>query len=199
MDLLTAGLGLSPYALVTAGLESGPAQQGGSGPSQLLTGSLGFSPYTLVLRGLGGSGSPPSTYIFDTQLATYLSAQLGYLVRPLYYPQQVALPAMTYTLTTKRRLHVLRGSSGQATSTYQFTCWANDYLTTATMAENLFDVLDGFAGTMGTATVQAALAEEEVALWNPPVNDGRLGVHQRVCTYQITHLEPVSNPTAARN
>lgn len=58
MDLLTSGLGFSPFNLVTGGLESSSTPSPSDGPSALLTGGLGFSPYTLIVGGLGGSSTP---------------------------------------------------------------------------------------------------------------------------------------------
>lgn len=135
---------------------------------------------------------------FDYQLEQFLSGQLGYPVYPLYRSQAVPLPAMTYAMVSRERPHKLKGSSGMAVSTYHITAWSNSFADTAIMGGTLFDALDSFSGAMGSATVRSAISGDEVALYNAPVNDKSRGVHQRVCIYRITHLEPVSRPTRSR-
>lgn len=145
-----------------------------------------------------GGTTPTPTGIFEIDLQTFLSSQLDATVYPLYRPQALRLPTYTFSLITKKRTHVLRGSAGVAQCVYQITAWSNDYLETGEMAQSLYAVLDSFSGAMGGSQVLSAIADEEVTLYNPPVNAKERGIHQRTCTYEITHLETLSNPTSAR-
>ena len=88
-------------------------------------------------------------------------------VYPLKLPQGVTLPAIMYFQVSNPFEHSHDGASKLQHPRFQMDCWASTYLEAKTLANELLELIDGYAGMMGAATVHAAFAEDQRDNWDP--------------------------------
>lgn len=97
----------------------------------------------------------------DSGVAALVSTR----IYPLVMPQDVDLPAIAYQKISGPRDHVHEGPSGLVTARMQVTCLGSSYSAAKGLSEAVRVAVDGFSGTMGTVTVNAALLVNEVDSW----------------------------------
>lgn len=130
-------------------------------------------------------------------LRTYLLAQsaisdvVSTRIYPVWLPQNVTYPCITISRVSESHGHNLDSASGYAISRYQIDCWATSYATAYTLADAVRGELSGFAGTMGSTTVDSVVLENESDLHEPPSDGGSRGMYHIACDYIICHQETV--------
>lgn len=111
-------------------------------------------------------------------------------VYPMRIPQGAALPCLVYTRVSTPRLHShdSSGSAGTAHPRFQIDAWATTYASAKGITDAVRAYLNGFRGTIGggsyTATVQAALVDEEQPDFDPEVE-----LYRSQSDYIIWHTE----------
>lgn len=100
---------------------------------------------------------------FVTYLSAYagLQALVGSRIYPQQLPEGVQLPAISYQRVSGPRIRSHSGPSELAHPRYQFNVWGDRYSDAKTVADQLRFALDGFRGTMGEVSVQAAFVEDD--------------------------------------
>ena len=157
--------------------------------------SITLSPQGIATSEIDGTPSVSTLVLFELQLASWLATQLGVSVYPLYRPQSIPLPTLTYQCTDMETQHSTSGANGLNKVSMQFTAWDYDYGGALATANALRNVLDGYRGAVGASTMRGAIRVRELSLYNEPQNDSDQGVFQRVMLYDLWHYEPI--PTGA--
>ena len=97
----------------------------------------------------------------DSGVAALVSTR----IYPLVVPQDVDLPAIAYQRISGPRDHVHEGASGLVVARMQVTCHAWSYSGAKALAEAVRAATDGFSGTMGEVSVDAALLVNDRDGW----------------------------------
>lgn len=112
-------------------------------------------------------------------------------VYPYTLPQEVTLPAITYSRnnTPRELTHDTSGSTGTLAKVgMQFDVYAETYAKVKQVTDALRKVLNGYSGTMGTApntiAVRAALVFDELADFQ-----GDVGLYHMIASYTIWQEE----------
>lgn len=102
---------------------------------------------------------------------------VGGRIYPLYMPDSVELPAITYQrISTVRELTHDQEAGGLASAIFQFTVWDSDYATIREISEMIRNCLNGYKGTVtidsgdSDIDIQASLINGEVDNYDPEVN-----------------------------
>ena len=101
-------------------------------------------------------------------------------------------PAVTYQIISHPNVHSLQGASGLAYPRVQITGWARTALGAEALRDVLVDALDGFAGAMGSVTVQCCLKIDErdlfdTASMSPGNREAR--IYGKAIDFTIWHTE----------
>lgn len=90
-----------------------------------------------------------------------LTAVIGGRVYPQLLPQHATLPAIVYSQIHSDSPNTLDKATGFLIDSFQFACMGKTYFDAKTTARTLSDLLDGFAGTMGSSTMQGCFKTSE--------------------------------------
>ena len=106
-----------------------------------------------------------------------LDDAVGGRIYPLYMPDIVEMPAITYQrISTVRELTHDQEAGGLASAIFQFTVWDDDYATIRGISEIIRSCLNGHKGTITIDSgdsgidIQASLINGEVDNYDPEVN-----------------------------
>ena len=106
-----------------------------------------------------------------------LDDAVGGRIYPLYMPDIVEMPAITYQrISTVRELTHDQEAGGLASAIFQFTVWDSDYATIREISEMIRNCLNGYRGTVTIDSgdsgidIQASLINGEVDNYDPEVN-----------------------------
>lgn len=117
-------------------------------------------------------------------------------VHPIYLPETVTLPAITFRRVSTERARHTGGAAGQASVRFRVVCYGEanreGYKRVCRLARDLRLGLDSFRGSPATGHhIQACTLEDEGDEEEPTMYaDGSLGVlHQRVLMVLVKHVE----------
>lgn len=105
---------------------------------------------------LKSGGADPLRQDAAEELAGHIGAGVNARIHGLAIPQSPGTsdrpkyPAVVYRRVSGPRAHSMTGSSGYASPVFQFECHAQKYPTAKAMVNLVRQVLDGFAGVVGT-------------------------------------------------
>lgn len=125
-------------------------------------------------------------YLLSQVSVTNLLASTSELT-PLTLRQGGSFPALVYARISGPRVHAHSGAVGGDGVSYprlQLTAWAQTYSAAVALGDAVRKVLDGFAGTMGSYTVQSCLIQNDLDLRDPET-----GLYGRLQDYIIWHVE----------
>lgn len=108
----------------------------------------------------------------------------GDRIYPLKLPQNVTLPAITYSRVSGERGKQLAGLTGYARPTFQFDLWAQSYNSCKLLAKAVRESLDGFQGTMDSETVYRVQILNEIDDFEED-----LIVYRTIQDYEVFHQE----------
>lgn len=100
-----------------------------------------------------------------------VSGLVGTRVFPLVVPQGQALPAIAYQRISGIREHTHEGASGLARPRLQYACVATSFTTARGVADAVRKSLDGFAGVIGSVTVQNIMIQNQIDNYNLSADD----------------------------
>lgn len=164
----------------------------------------------LITGGLGGvGGGTPTQQTFRQALRAKLAGttKLTALVGPAIYPGALPEthdllrdgPALTYTIATNPRGHVLGGSDGTSTARVQLSGWSYKLSDADSIAGVLFNALDGLVNDAtwgnGTVTIMSCVQAEEIDLPEQVETGTDVWIHQIASEFAIKYR--VSIPTHA--
>jgi Protein of unknown function (DUF3168) len=123
-----------------------------------------------------------------------VTALVGGAIYPGAIPETHSLardgPALTYTITSYPRGHVLTGSDGTATATVQLSAWAYQESAADAVALAVWNALDGVPinpwGT-GYLWIMSVVHKDEEDLPEPPKAGRDQSTYQIASTYEIRH------------
>lgn len=124
---------------------------------------------------------------FETNLITYLNAEIPSIKFYSHIPEKRSYPAACYQLVANPHDHNLDGAAGVARARIQFSFFSYDQADTEEQAELLRVSLDGYHGAMGDGEVLSALLQNELCLYEQPANGTDEGIYHRVVDYMIKH------------
>lgn len=146
--------------------------------SQLILQGLGGP--MIVCQGYGDSGPTPGAQTFRQALVSKvdaipeLVAIVGNAIYPGSIPQTHDLgrdgPALTYTILTNPRGHVLSGADGTATARVQFSAWAYQLSDADGTTLAVWNALDGIPDAWGNGTcrILSVTHQDEQDNHSPP-------------------------------
>lgn len=98
-----------------------------------------------------------------------VAALAGTRIYAVQLPQQPTLPAVTYELVSDRRQGTFTGPAGLPGSLFRVHSWAAGYAAAKALANAVRAALDGYQGTVGGETIQAAILEGQTDIYEPEV------------------------------
>lgn len=90
-----------------------------------------------------------------------VAAIVGVRIKPVYVPQGMAVPAITYQQLSGLKGHTLVDSVNMRESLWQINCWATSTLSSRTLADAVRGALDNFSGTKNSVVIQCIHLEDE--------------------------------------
>ena len=84
----------------------------------------------------------------------------GNRVRPTFRPQSETDPSLTYSRITGPRDNTHDGPSGLASGIFQVDCWAQDYLVTKQLRDEVI-LIGGYKGTLEGTFISGVFVEGE--------------------------------------
>jgi len=117
-----------------------------------------------------------------TSLYTFLSGNgtitaITTAIHPQVLPQEVAFPALTYTMDADDDDYLLSGSaSGLKEALFSIDCYSPSYVTAHTLADAVRGELIGVTGTFGAVTADHIRKEREFDLFEPPTELHRVSM-----------------------
>lgn len=95
-----------------------------------------------------------------------VSGLVGTRIFPLVIPQGQALPAIAYQRISGVREHTHAGASGLAHPRIQYACVAETFTQARAVADAVRQRLDGFAGVIGSVTVESIMIQNQMDNYN---------------------------------
>lgn len=142
----------------------------------------------------------PEALIAKLNAISELTAIVGSSIFPGTLPETQDLgrdgPAVTYTITSYPRGHVLTGSDGTATARIQISAWAYSEAVSDSIVLALWNAVDGLpVNPWGDGSVQilSVVQKNEVDLPEEPRAGMDQWIYQIACEYEVKHR--VSIPT----
>jgi hypothetical protein len=110
-------------------------------------------------------------------------------IYPIWVPQGRAMPAVTYNQLAGGRDQMLSGPSGFVSAVFEFSCWAESYGQTRSVADAVRQALDGFDGTSDTIVIQSVQLQDENDI--PAAEDGidRLRRYGKILSFAVWFCE----------
>ncbi len=132
----------------------------------------------------------------EEALYSYLSGHAGLTnlvgtrIYPLVMPQNISLPAATFSKVSGPRVHAMQKDAGMAYPRFQVSCWGITYKSTKEVAAQVRAALQDFKGTMGGAggvVVGGVFIQDENDLYEPGTH-----VYHVALDFIIWHDEAVT-------
>jgi hypothetical protein len=150
-----------------------------------------FTPLYFPAGYFGGLEPPPSL-IFNSEFAWWLGQQLGVGVYPLKIPQRrTDYPYLTYTIVDGDSALKSSGPAGLAWRHYQLDAFSTSYPDAETLAEQLRNVLQGYAGAAGNAIIVNANLHRPATEYDNTPDSSDAGVYRFCSEYMIWYREPL--------
>lgn len=157
--------------------------------------------YFLSNLGMGGSSGPATAQAFRQALTAKLGSipELTGIVGEAIYPGVVPEthdftrdgPALTWTIATNPRGHVLSGSDGTSTARVQLGAYSYGVSDTDAITSAVFNALDGLCNDSswgdGSAVIMSCTQQEEVDLPEQVGIGTDLWLHRIQSDYQIKY------------
>ncbi len=162
--------------------------------------------YYFANLGMGGGGSVVvsaltfrETLLAKLESISDVAAIVGTAIYPGALPMTHDLgadgPAITYTVATYARGHVLTGSDGMATARVQFSAWSFDASESDAITLAIWDALDRppvNPWVAGGVEIMSVVQVDESDQFEPPRSGGDQWIYQIVSEYAITHRTIIS-------
>ncbi len=152
-----------------------------------------------VFAAFGTATANPNNQFFEQALEAKLlsiSALAAFCSDSIYtqaLPQTHDLrkdgPAITYSVPTKPRGHVLAGSDGTATARVQIDMWSYSYGISKQMAEVIWNALDGVPQTWGNGTCQifGIVQQDDIDASEPPKAGTDQWLYHQIQEYSVKY------------
>lgn len=127
--------------------------------------------------------------------STPIAAVVGTRVYPMLVPQGAAYPAITYQIVSNNHIRSHGGSSQLAYVRVQINSWAATAAAADSLQELIRNRMDGYAGTMGSVTVQSCFLDGERDAFEPSPGDEADRIYGYRQDFTIAYTE--SDPTFA--
>lgn len=88
----------------------------------------------------------------QSDLVSALSSVAGGKVYPQFVPADVTLPFIVYSIISKDPLETLSGGTVQINSTVEFDCYADDYTSALSLAQDVKTAIDADANLVSYET-----------------------------------------------
>lgn len=118
-----------------------------------------------------------------------VSALIATRMYPALMPQNVTLPAVSYSVVVAPGDHHGTAASGYVSAIYRIDCWATTFAAARELAQAVREAIDGYRGTVTPAgsplvevTIGAILLESERDLYE---DESR--VYRRSQTYRVNY------------
>ncbi len=82
-------------------------------------------------------------------------------ISPTFAAQNVASPLVTYDQLSGPRVQSLSGPTGLVEATFEFTCWAEHYIPSRTLADAVRQALDGIDAIVDTIAIDSIQCTDE--------------------------------------
>lgn len=143
------------------------------------------------------TNSPLERAIF-TKLSDDLNigAAVSTRISPLVLDQELALPAITYDISTSRPYSDLSGATELISLDMDFLCMADTFLEASDLGENVRKALSGFRGSVviplagglsGTVEILGCTHTNDRTDYAAPVDGGRQGSYIRMLSFLISY------------
>lgn len=132
--------------------------------------------------------------ISDKRITTMISDR----IRPSVLKQGDALPAIRYKTVFAENDYHLGGASGSAQTRVQFDCCSESYAESLRLSELVTDILDGFAGYLGTndaVHVYDCTIDNEWDTEEPATEGGNQVRYVRKTDFLVSHSKPTPSLT----
>lgn len=159
----------------------------------------------LILTGGYAASGVVTAQFFEQALEAKLAsiAELTAIVGTSIYTQALPLthdlgamgPALSYTVPTKPRGHVLTGSDGTATARVQIDAWSYGYGTSKQIVESVWNAIDGPPGSWGngTCTIVNVIQQDDIDASERPQAGSDQWLYHIIQEYSIMYR--VTTPT----
>jgi hypothetical protein len=134
-----------------------------------------------------------------SDLRNYLVSKTGITnliasrIYPVRRPQAVTGDSICFWRTSGDHDHNLTGSSGTAIPSFAIDVLSDDYTRADAIAEAVRQVMQGFAGTMGTTVVKSVILVDEQDGYDDPADGSDKLTYRIALLYRIRYTE--SKPT----
>jgi hypothetical protein len=142
------------------------------------------------------SPTPPVIGTFRTGLVaaiaqdTTISTLVGTQFFPLRISEKAATPALTYQVLSLPRGHTLGGAHGIVDGRVQFAAVSRSLASCTAIVEALRQLFDSYTGTLpGGVQVLETILQDELDLYEPPIDGGDRGTYRTVVDYTFKYRE----------
>ena len=126
--------------------------------------------------------------------ASDISSRVGTRISPLVLDQELALPAITYEVSTSRPYSDLSGATELISVDFDFFCMGETFLDASDLAEEVRKALSGFRGSIflnvgGLINVQilGCTHTNDRTDYAAPVDGDRQGTYIRMLSFLISY------------
>ena len=125
-----------------------------------------------------------------------ISSIVGTRISPLVLDQELALPAITYDISSSRPYSDLSGATELISLDMDFLCMADTFLEASDLGENVRKALSGFRGSVviplagglsGTVEILGCTHTNDRTDYAAPVDGGRQGSYIRMLSFLISY------------
>lgn len=123
-----------------------------------------------------------------------ISSRVGTRISPLVLDQELALPAITYELSTSRPYSDLSGATQLISVDFDFFCMGESFLDASDLAEEVRKALSGFRGSIfinvgGLINVEVlgCTHTNDRTDYAAPVDGDRQGTYIRMLSFLISY------------
>lgn len=121
-----------------------------------------------------------------------ISALVSTRVYPMLVPQGATYPAISYQKISGNHVRALSGSTaGLANPRIQINCWARTYSAAKSLAEQVRLAMDGYAGSMGSESVNACFLMDERDQFEPSPGNEADRLYCTQLDFEVWHGETV--------
>ena len=145
----------------------------------------GFTP-----PGFFGGGLPTPPIFFELELMDWLTEKLGIECLPGLIPQGSKNPMLTWNIVGGGTVSDLSGPAGLGSIQLQLDIWSPEFADTIFLGRRLFDLLAGYQGDVGRATVQGAWRTRQMSDFTPLRNGSSEGIYRSLNEYEFWWSEP---------
>lgn len=157
----------------------------------------GFAPAGFLPAGFLPPGFFPNTgevtppVLFELELVDFLAGKLSTPCHPGIVPEGVAdWPLLTWNVIDGAGVTALAGPAGLASVRVQLDAWSTSVADTSLLSRRLFDLLAGYRGRVGRATVQGAFRVRQMGGFTPYGNGSAEGLYRNLSEWTFWWEEP---------